>query len=174
MIGTRHSFNNIADSTEDIISLEKFNRVLSLDKKHLTVTVEGGIKYSDLCLYLQEDGYAIQNLASLPHISVAGACATATHGSGNQNRNLASSICKMEIVTATGEIVQFSREDDRDLLNGAIVHLGGIGIITKLTLDIILTFKMKQYVYNNLSYSVLKENFNNIFSSAYSVSLFTD
>src|ERR1051326_2471970 len=82
-LGTRHSFNSIADTTEDQISLERFHRILALDRERRTVTVEAGIKYGALCRELHLQGYALPNLASLPHISVAGACATATHGSGD-------------------------------------------------------------------------------------------
>jgi xylitol oxidase len=174
VIGTRHSFNGIADSSEDIISLQNLNKVVSLDRENQTVTVEGGIKYSELSRYLHQHGYALQNLASLPHISVAGACTTATHGSGDQNSNLATAVVEMEIVTAAGDIVYFSLKDNEELMHGVVVGLGGLGVVTKLTLSVVPAFSMKQHVYENLPLSVLKEHFDNIFSSAYSVSLFTD
>ncbi|GAE92269.1 xylitol oxidase [Gracilibacillus boraciitolerans JCM 21714] len=175
VVGSRHSFNDIADSEETMISLQKFNRVIGLDREHLTVTVEAGIIYSDLSHYLQQNGFALQNMASLPHISVAGACATATHGSGNQNSNLSTSIREMEVISSTDEIVTFSREKNEQEMNGgAAVSLGGLGVIIKLTLDIVPTFDIKQNVYENLAFNELEDNFDNIFSSAYSVSLFTD
>ena len=99
-LGTRHSFNNIADTAEDIILLEHFDRVVELDRERRTVTVEAGVRYGQLCKYLHHEGYALHNLASLPHISIAGACATATHGSGDGNGNLATIVSAMEIVTA--------------------------------------------------------------------------
>ncbi|UTI43755.1 FAD-binding protein [Niallia sp. RD1] len=70
VIGTRHSFNSIADSNENIVSLQKLNKVLTINHEKGTVTVEAGIKYGDLCHALQQQGYALHNLASLPHISV--------------------------------------------------------------------------------------------------------
>ncbi|MEH7121586.1 FAD-binding protein [Neobacillus vireti] len=174
MVGTRHSFNSIADSNENMVSLQKLNKVVSIDREKQTVTVEAGIKYGDLCSVLQQHGYALHNLASLPHISVAGACATATHGSGNFNQNLAAAVRAMEVVTADGSMVTFSKEKSEEELHGAVVGLGGLGVVTKLTLDVLPTHQMRQDVYENLPLSQLKHNFDSIFSSAYSVSLFTD
>jgi len=173
-LGTRHSFNSIADTPEDIISLEHFDRVVELDRERRTVTVEAGVRYGQLCRYLHHEGYALHNLASLPHISVAGACATATHGSGDGNGNLATIVSAMEIVTANGEVVVLSREHDGDKFQGAVVGLGGLGVVTKLTLDILPSFDMRQAVYENLPLAQLENNFDAILSSAYSVSLFTD
>jgi len=172
-LGTRHCFNAIADSKENLISTEALNKIISLDKKANTVTVEAGIKYGELCQYLHENGYALHNLASLPHISVAGACATATHGSGVDNGNLATGVSAIEMVKADGEIVRLSRTDG-DSFNGAVVGLGALGIVTKITLDLLPTFQMQQVVYRNLPMSELAKNFEAIVSSGYSVSLFTD
>lgn len=174
VLGTRHSFNGIADSSENLISLSQLNQVVDLDHEQHTVTVEGGIKYGDVCKYLNREGFALHNMASLPHISVAGAVATATHGSGDQNGNLATVVRAMELVTAEGEVIQVSREHDQELFDGMVVGLGGLGVVTKLTLDIVPSFEMRQHVYENLPLSKLEEHFNHISSSAYSVSLFTD
>ncbi|QGQ99109.1 FAD-binding protein [Paenibacillus psychroresistens] len=174
VLGTRHSFNGIADSTGSLLSLQKLNRVIVLDQTNNKVTVEAGIRYGELCQYLHSNGYALHNLASLPHITIAGACATATHGSGNRNGNLATAVHSMEVIKADGETVAFSREQESGVIDGAIVGLGGLGVVTKITLDVIPTFQMSQYVYDNLSLLQLKDHFEEIFSSAYSVSLFTD
>jgi xylitol oxidase len=174
VLGTRHSFNGIADSTESFLSLEKLNRVTALDHTRNKVTVEAGIRYGELCQYLHSNGYALHNLASLPHITVAGACATATHGSGDLNGNLATAVHALEVVKADGETVVFSREQQDGLIAGAVVGLGGLGVVTKITLDVIPVFQMSQYVYDNLPLVHLKEHFDDIFGSSYSVSLFTD
>src|SRR5690606_19232190 len=108
VLGTRHSFNDIADTNGTFISLEKMNQVIALDRVNHRVTVEGGIRYGELCGYLHHQGYALHSLASLPHITVAGACATATHGSGDRNGNLATAVYAMEIVKGDGETVRFS------------------------------------------------------------------
>ena len=174
VLGTRHSFNGIADSTENLISLGHLNKVISLNLERQTVTVEAGIKYGDLSRYLYPMGYALHNLGSLPHISVAGACATGTHGSGDQNGILASAVSAMEIVTADGEVGVFSQEHYGKQFNGMVVGLGGLGIVTKLTLDVVPAFQMRQDIYENLPFVQLADHFDDIFSSAYSVSLFTD
>jgi xylitol oxidase len=132
------------------------------------------MRYGELAPYLHEKGFALHNLASLPHITIAGSVATATHGSGINNGNLSTGISAIEFVNATGEIVTLSKKKDGDLFNGAVVGLGALGIVTKLTLDLLPTFNMKQVVYRNLPMSALKDNFEKIEAAGYSVSLFTD
>ena len=173
-LGTRHSFNGIADSTTNLLSLEKFNRVLKIDAARRTVTVEAGIKYGTLSERLHAEGFALHNMASLPHISVAGACATATHGSGDRRANLAAAVSAMEIVTATGEVKNVSRKQDGETFSGLVVHLGGIGIVTKITLDILPTYWARQDVYENLPIETAAAHFDEITASGDSVSLFTD
>jgi xylitol oxidase len=173
VLGSRHSFNHIADSSDDLISLEHLDHAMTFDRERSTVTVDGGIKYGQLCQPLHREGYALHNLASLPHISVAGACATATHGSGDANGNLATIVAAMEIVTADGQIVELSRERHGDQFHGAVVGLGGLGVVTKLTLDVMPAFTMQQEVYENLPLAQVESNFEQIAASAYSVSLFT-
>jgi xylitol oxidase len=173
-LGSRHSFNEIADCAGDLISLEHFNKILAIDPQRRTVTVEAGVRYGDLARWLHEAGFALHNMASLPHISVAGACATATHGSGNGHGNLATAVSALEMVTGQGDLVVLSREKDREQFEGAVVGLGGIGVVTRLTLDISPAFLMQQDVYENLPLAELEEHFEELSSSAYSVSLFTD
>jgi xylitol oxidase len=172
-LGARHSFNGIADSTGDQISLKLLDE-MKIDRKSRTVTVDAGITYGRLSPYLYSNGYALHNLASLPHVSVAGACATATHGSGNKNGNLSTAVAGMEFVTADGEMATLSRERDGDRFQGAVVGLGGLGVVTKVTLDLLPAFDVSQVVYENLSFSQLEHHLDEIFASGYSVSLFTD
>jgi alditol oxidase len=174
VLGTRHCFNNIADSKDGFLSLKPMDEVISLDPAKRTVTVAGGITYGQLCPYLDGKGFALHNLASLPHISVAGACSTATHGSGQRNGNLATAASGLEVATADGTIVNLSRERDGETFNGAVVGLGALGVITRVILDIQPRFMMRQYVYEDLPLRELKEHFDAIESSGYSVSLFTD
>ncbi len=174
VLGTRHCFNKIADSTSEFLSLKGMDRPVALDPDARTVTVESGMTYGQLCPYLDNHGWALHNLASLPHISVAGACSTATHGSGEKNGNLSTAVSALEMVNAAGEIVHLSRSGDGEMFRAAVVGLGALGVITKITLDIQPRFTMKQYVYEDLPLSQLKENFDAIESAAYSVSLFTD
>jgi xylitol oxidase len=172
-LGARHSFNGLPDSTANQISLKHLDQ-MTLDRKAHTVTVGAGITYGQLSPYLDSNGYALPNLASLPHVSVAGACSTATHGSGSKNGNLSTSVSALELVTAAGDVVTLSRERDGDKFHGAVVGLGGVGIITKVTLDVQPTFMVRQWVYENLSFAQLEHHLDEIFASGYSVSLFTD
>ncbi|MGB3144459.1 MAG: D-arabinono-1,4-lactone oxidase [Maribacter sp.] len=173
-LGSCHCFNNIADSPLNQISTKNLKGIINLDEEAMTVTVGAGAKYGDFATELHEKGYALHNLASLPHISVAGACASATHGSGVTNGNLATKVAAIELVDGNGEIRTISKKSDSELLNACVVSLGALGIITKMTLEIEPTFEVRQDVFQNLPLESLKENFDAILSGGYSVSLFTD
>ncbi len=173
-LGTRHCFNAIADSSHHLLSMKPMHAIVALDAAARTVTVEPGVTYGQLGPYLDAKGFALHNLASLPHISVAGSCTTATHGSGEKNRNLSSAVSGLEIVTASGDLVKLSRKTDGEAFRGAVVGLGALGVITRVTLDIEPTYKVRQYVYLDLPLEQVKEHFDQIQASGYSVSLFTD
>ena len=172
-LGARHSFNGIADSTANQISLKNLNQ-MTVHPESRTVTVDAAVTYGQLSPYLNSRGYALHNLASLPHVSVAGACATGTHGSGIKNGNLSTAVSGMEIVKADGSLFTLTRERDGGHFQGAVVGLGALGVVTKVTLDVQPTFDVSQVVYENLSFDHLEHHLDEIFSSAYSVSLFTD
>ena len=174
VLGTRHCFNSIADSRHNLLSLKPMHKVVAVDASARTVTIDAGITYGQLCPYLDTKGFALHNLASLPHISIAGACSTATHGSGETNGNLATAVSALEIVTAAGDMVKLSRNADGEVFRGAVVGLGALGVITRITLDIQPTYAVRQYVYEDLPLAQMKDHFEDIQSSAYSVSLFTD
>jgi xylitol oxidase len=165
-LGARHSFNGIADTDSDQVSLSAFDTML-LDSAAGTVRVGAGVTYGHLAPYLDREGFALHNLASLPHISVAGACATGTHGSGSLNGNLSTAVVGMEMVTAAGDVVKPS-------LEGAAVGLGALGVVTELTLRVQPRFDLAQAVYERLPLAVLERHLNEIFALGYSVSLFTD
>jgi alditol oxidase len=172
-LGARHSFNGIADSKWNQVSLKHLDQMV-LDPKSRTVTVGAGVTYGQLAPYLNSNGFAVHNLASLPHVSVAGACATGTHGSGIKNGNLSTAVAAMELVTADGRVVTLSREKDGDRFAGAVVGLGALGVLTKVTLHVIPAFQISQVVYENLPLGVLEHHLDDVFASGYSVSLFTD
>ena len=174
VLGTRHCFNSIADSADQFLSLQAMDKEIALDRQARTVTVEAGIRYGQLCPHLDEQGFALHNLASLPHISIAGACSTATHGSGVGNGNLSTAVTELEFVLASGDVVKLSRARDGETFRGAVVGLGAVGVITKVTLAVQPRYTMRQYVYENLPLDQIKEHYDAIVSSAYSVSLFTD
>lgn len=172
-LGTKHCFNDIADTSGTQLMSAKFDQIIELDEKARTVLVGGGIRYGTLGAYLHEKGWALHNLASLPHISVAGSCATATHGSGVGNGNLASAIRGFELMTAAGDLLWCDTEQNADIFYSGAVSLGALGFITKVKLAIEPTYQVSQLVFENLPMSALKENFDQIMSSGYSVSLFT-
>lgn len=171
-LGTRHSFSNIADGEDQMISSQKFDQIIDIDMDAITVTVGSGIRYGELALALQAKGLAIHNLASLPHISVAGACSTATHGSGDQNGNLAAIVKGLEIIKADGTIVSLQRGDSD--FNGAVVGLGALGFVTQMALEIQPTYQIQQEIFEHLPLEEAIANFDEIFGRAYSVSFFTD
>ncbi len=172
-LGTRHSFNGIADSTVAQISTLGLKDV-QLDPAAKTVRVGAGIKYGDLAVQIDKQGWALHNLASLPHISVGGACSTATHGSGLKNGNLATAVQEIEFVAADGNIHILSRSRDDDRFAGAVVGLGSLGVLTHLTLAVQPRFDMTQVVYENLPFAELEHHLADVMNAAYSVSLFTD
>ena len=172
-LGSTHSYNDIADSPNTQISLRKLNKIIAINESKRTVTIEGGIKYEELAPQLHEKGFALRNLASLPQVTVAGACATGTHGSGTANGSLATAVSAMEFCTLEGEIINISREQHPDIFEGAVVSLGGLGIITKLELNIVPTYDARQDLFLDLPLAKVMTNFDEIMSSGYSVSLFT-
>ncbi len=174
-LGSRHCFNDIADCPDaDLISMAEMNRVIHIDKEKLNVTIQGGVTYGQLCPELNKIGLSVHNLASLPHISVAGACMTATHGSGNRNRCLSSIVIGMKIVGAEGEVKEYSRDRNSDIFPGMVVSLGSLGIVVELTLKLESAFSIRQTVFRDLPIEQFKLNFDAITSSAYSVSSFTN
>lgn len=170
-LGSRHCFNNIADSRFAQISMRGLDAI-ELNEAERTVRVGAGIAYGKLAPMLDAKGFALHNLASLPHITVAGSIATATHGSGIGNGNLATQVSGLQIVTADGGILELSRGKDADF-GAAVVHLGALGVITAVTLDLVPAFAATQTVYENLSFDQLEGNLDRIMGAGYSVSLFT-
>jgi len=172
-LGTGHSFNTIADTDGDLISVAHLPRVVSLDSTASTVTISPGLRYGDVAVALHARGYTLANFGSLPHISVAGACATGTHGSGVANRGLASAVRALDVVTADGSLVTLRRDVDDDFA-GAVVALGALGVVTSMTLDVVAAFDIEQYVYDSVPGTEVAQHFDEIAGAAYSVSLFTD
>jgi alditol oxidase len=173
-LGAGHSFSAVADSPGMLVSLADIPAVIKVDAGRGDITVSAGVRYGELAQQLHAAGLALPALASLPHISVAGACATGTHGSGDAVGNLATAVRALTMVTADGELTVLDRNTDAEIFRGAVVGLGALGIVTELTLDVIPTFDVRQYVYQDLPVSILTSRLDEIFASAYSVSVFTD
>lgn len=170
-LGSRHSFNDIADSGE-LISLERLDQRIEIDRDASTVTVGAGISYGTLARVLESEDLALHNMASLPHITVGGAISTATHGSGDANGNLATAVAALELVTSEGDILRVTREDDD--FAGMVVGLGALGVMTRVTLDVEPGYLMQQQVFQHMDWDVLFDHFDDVTSSAESVSLFLD
>ncbi|MGZ6674169.1 MAG: D-arabinono-1,4-lactone oxidase [Solirubrobacteraceae bacterium] len=169
-LGTRHSFSDIADSAE-LVALEGLAADVDVDRRGQTVTCSAWLKYGELAEALAAHGMGLHNLASLPHISIAGAITTATHGSGDANGNLATAVRAIELVTSDGEVLTVARgEPDFD---GLVVGLGALGIVTRVTLDVEPAYEVRQRVFEGLSWDALHEHFDAITASGYSVSVFT-
>jgi xylitol oxidase len=170
-LGGRHSFSPIAATRGALVSLERFDSVAEVDRASGTVRVGAGVKYADLCPRLQRQGFAVANLASLPHIAVVGACATATHGSGTGN--LATQVAGLELVDGRGELVTLTEQGHRDALQGAVVGLGALGIVTQVTLRVVPAFDVRQWVYEDMPIAEYLAHFDEVVGSGYSVSAFT-
>jgi xylitol oxidase len=172
VIGSRHCFNDIADTTGDLVSLASFDNTVTIDAERHTATVNAGITYRELCPQLHKAGYALHNTASLDHITVIGACSSATHGSGDAHGNLATAVSGLEMITADGELVTLTRDKDGDRFLGSVVALGALGVVSKVTLDLVPTFTIQQHVYQKLPMARIDDSFDAIMAAGYSVSLF--
>lgn len=173
VLGTGHSFNEIADTPGTLLSVAGLPARLEVNQPAQYVTVSAGTRFAELGRALQQAGYALPNTGSLPHISVAGACSTGTHGSGNTLGNLATFVSAVEMVTAESDLVTFSREADPDRFDGMVLALGALGVITTLTLDIVPTFTVRQDVYNGLAHESFLDHFDEVMAAGYSVSVFS-
>ncbi len=172
VLGSGHSFNRMADTTGDLVSLALLPRVMEVAEDRRTVRVDGGIRYGELADRLAAQGLAVHNMASLPHISVAGAVTTATHGSGVRHGNLATSVAGIELIRGDGTPATLRRGDEG--FDGAVVGLGALGVVTALTLDVVPAFEVRQYVFDDLPRASLEQHLPEILSAGYSVSLFTN
>lgn len=175
-LGTRHSFNAIADTPGHHLSLARMDTDIVIESQagggNPRVTIGGGLRYGELAPVLHRAGYALQNLPSLPHISVVGAVLTGTHGSGDGNGVLATSVESLECVVGDGSVVTFERGQSD--FEGAVLSLGALGVVTRVTLKLLPTFEVRQDVYEDLAFDAALEYFDELFASGYSVSLFTD
>jgi xylitol oxidase len=174
VLGTGHSFNRIADTPADLVSVAGLPPVIEIDTATATATVSAGLRYAQLAEHLHRAGFALPNLASLPHISIAGACATGTHGSGVGNGNLATSVTGLRIVGPDGDVTELSSRDDPEAFPGTVVSLGALGVVTSLTLDLVPDFQVAQDVYLGLALDRLAEEFDAVLGAGYSVSVFTN
>jgi xylitol oxidase len=173
-LGSRHSFSNVADTTGVHVQLDLLDDgrpPLEVDPGTGVASVRAGLRYGEVAADLHAQGRALTAMASLPHISVAGAVATGTHGSGDGTRSLAGDVVGVELMTASGELLTL-RRGDADF-PGSVVALGALGIVTRVELSTVPTFDVRQDVFTGLPWEALFENLSAVMGSAYSVSVFT-
>ncbi|WP_405578979.1 FAD-binding protein [Streptomyces sp. NBC_01190] len=183
-LGSGHSFSDIADTDGDLVDLSALPAEIDVDSAAGTVRVAAAVRYAELARVLHAHGRALPNMASLPHISVAGSVATGTHGSGDANGGLATSVRSLDLITADGESRTFGLDPEDapdggagtggDDFAGAVVSLGALGVVTHLTLDTVPGYEMRQRVRTDLELSDALAHFDAITGAAHSVSLFTD
>jgi xylitol oxidase len=171
-LGSGHSFNRIADTDRALVRLDGLPQVVRLVPDRRTVTVSAGMRYAEVAAALQAKGWALANMASLPHISVAGSVATGTHGSGDTNPGLAAAVAGLRMVGADGELLALARGDER--FPGAVVALGALGVVTELTLDVVPSFDLAQDVHDAVPLDAVAAAFDETYGAGYSVSTFTD
>ncbi|SHG25411.1 FAD-binding protein [Streptoalloteichus hindustanus] len=170
--GAGHSFTALTATPGLLLRLGRLPRSVEVDATEMTAWVSAGTKLGELAPLLHEQGFALRTLPSLPHVSVAGACATGTHGSGDDNEVLASAVSAVRLVRADGRLTTLTR-DSADF-PGVAVSLGALGVLTHVRLDLVPTYEVEQHVYEELSWPSLLENHREIFGCAHSVSVFTD
>ncbi len=170
--GARHSFSPIGSTDGTLVVMDGLSAIVDVDREAGSVTVEAGIRYADLAPALHDEGLALHNLASLPHLSVGGAVATSTHGSGIGNQSLAGAVTAIDVVTPSGDIERIER--GTDLGAAAIAGLGVFGVVARVSLRVEPTFDVAQDVFVDLPFDAGVEHLDEIIGSAYSVSLFTN
>jgi alditol oxidase len=170
-LGSGHSFTDLPDTVGVLISLDQLPNGIEIDSQTPAVSVGGGMRYGELANQVHRSGWALSNLASLPHISVAGAVATGTHGSGTKNQSLSCSVRALEFVGPDGDIRTIRRGDPS--FDGYVISLGALGIVVRMVLDLVPTYDLTSTQFTDLSWEVLDAHFEEVMGSGYSVSLFT-
>jgi len=170
-LGTRHAFSDVTDTSGDLVSLELLDPDVRVSADRRTVELSAGTSYARLAEALEPHALALHNLASLPHISVGGAVATGTHGSGDRSGNLPTAVTALEIVDAQGELRRLARGDEG--FEGAVVALGALGIVVRVTLEVEPAYEVAQEIHTDLPWTTALEHLDEVLSSADSVSLFT-
>jgi xylitol oxidase len=170
-LGTAHCFNDIADTAGLQVNVGRLPVDLAVDSETSIARIGAGIRFGDLAALLAEQGWALPNMASLGHISVAGSVATGTHGSGDRNQTLSAGIRWLQLVTAGGDVLEVDSFDPR--FAGMVVGLGSLGVVTRIGIAVQPAYEIRQYVFDGITHEQIRTSFDEVFSSAYSVSFFT-
>ena len=170
-LGTRHSFSDIADTTGTLVSTARLPNEVGVDTSKNVARISAATRYGVAASAIAQAGRSLHNLGSLPHISVAGAISTGTHGSGTSNGILATAVEAIELVGAAGQEVRIERGDKE--FNGAVVGLGAVGVVTSVELALGEHFDVHQEAWYETPWSALLDDPRTLFNSAYSVSVLT-
>jgi xylitol oxidase len=173
VLATGHSFNAIGDTKDTLISLKNLSNGIEIDSQNAQALIPAGMSYADAARYLESNGWAFSNMASLGEVTIAGAISTGTHGSGSNNGVLSTSVVGLEIVLGSGELLTIDQSNSEEFA-GFVISLGALGVFTKIKMRIIPSFSVKQFVYENIGIQAVAENFDTVFNSAYSVSYFSN
>ena len=173
ILNTGHTFNEMADC-DVLVGLDQLEGACAIEvnRKTLSVVVGPAVTYAQLAVALEAEDLALANMASLPHISVAGAIATGTHGSGDRLGNLATSVRAVRLLTSEGEEIEIGMSDR--CFPGVVIHLGALGIVLGVTLAVEPSYQLRQDVYLGMDWGTLAENLDAISSAGRSVSVFHD
>lgn len=173
-VGSRHTFNRLSVAPGALLDLGALAaEEPQLDADARTVRVPAALGYGRLGAWLDERGWALPSLASIPDLAVAGAVATATHGSGIARQALSAQVSGLELVMADGGDRELTRAGNGDLLDGAVVSLGALGAVHHLTLDVVPRFDVRQTAYGPLPLAAVADRFDEVVSAGETVACFT-
>lgn len=141
-VGAGHSFTPIACTDGVLVDLSGYGRILSHDPGARTVTMQAGITLSTLCDELDQRGLALENMGDIGYQSIAGAAATATHGTGWHFGNISSRIVGMRLIAGDGSIVDATSDENPEVLAAARVGVGALGIVSTVTLQAVKAFRL--------------------------------
>ena len=165
VVGAGHSWSPLVATSDHLISLDKHNRILNVDRQELTVTVQAGIRLYQLNAQLAQYGLALSNLGTIDQQSLAGVISTGTHGSGINYGIIATQVVDLELITGRGEIVYCDKEQNPDIFYAALCGLGSLGVISTVTIRCEMAFNLHcveekvplDYMLNNLE-SLIQNN----------------
>lgn len=168
--GTLHSFSPIATGEGIMLSAAGLKVAPAIDPASKTARVGAASRYGDIALALEAQGLALRNMGSLPHISLAGASATGTHGSGDGNQILSASLISFSFLNHKGELITLRRGDD--LFEPCRLGLGAHGLWVEAELSVVESYQMRQDIYRDIPWAYFLEDPARLSAAGYSVSLF--
>ncbi|HEY2284025.1 MAG TPA: D-arabinono-1,4-lactone oxidase [Solirubrobacteraceae bacterium] len=143
VVGSGHSFSDIALTDGRQLRLDRLTRILDLDRSSGLVRVQAGITIRELSARLAAHGLALENLGDVDAQTIAGAIATATHGTGARLRNISAQVAELTLVLADGSLLRCAPDEDAEAFRAARVSLGALGAIAEVTLRCVPAFTLR-------------------------------